>query len=149
MIELTDWLRAELVRRRDQEAPQEACGLISRGDHGLGLWPAPNVAEDPTTTFAIEPENLLAIIQQIERQGDTLVGVYHSHAGTPAPSSTDVETAARWPGLTWVIVGSRPCECLPIPLMGTAADNDLIPDGDCEKCGDTGTVPDFWMGVLS
>jgi proteasome lid subunit RPN8/RPN11 len=112
VIELTDWLRAELIRRADQEAPEEACGLISRADParglpegGIALWAAENAAEDPERGFVIAPDNLLGITRQIEARGETLAGVYHSHpAGTPAPSPGDLETASRWPGLTWIIV---------------------------------------------
>jgi hypothetical protein len=32
--------------------------------------------------------------------------------------------------------------------MGSWEDNDLIPDGDCEVCGDKGLLPDFWVGIF-
>lgn len=125
MIELTDWLRAELARRADAEAPQEAVGLISRADPtqrlpegGIALWAAENVADDPEHAFGIAPEDLRAILHQVEARHETLVGIYHSHSESPAPSPRDVETAAQWPGLTWVIVAR------------------------CEP-------PEFWVGVLA
>lgn len=167
MIELTDWLRAELARRRDQEAPEEACGLISRvaaspglPEGGIELWAAENVAPDPTAGFEIAADNLLGILRQVEKRNGQLVGVYHSHpGGSIAPSPADVETATRWPGLTWIIVGAEKCaacedgmaccgqvldtgECC-AALYGT---DRLVP---CSACGGEQEVPDFWVGVLA
>jgi proteasome lid subunit RPN8/RPN11 len=128
VIELTKWLRAELVRRAEQEAPQEACGLISyappaRGlpEGGIALWAAENVAAEPEHSFTIAPDNLLAILAQIEQRGESLLANYHSHpSGIAAPSPDDVANAAMWPGLTWVIVAH---------------------DGEAE--------PSFWIGTLA
>jgi proteasome lid subunit RPN8/RPN11 len=173
MIELTDWLRRELARRADQEAPQEACGLISRAkparglpEGGIALWAAENASSDPEHHFAIDPDTLLGITRQIEARGETLVGVYHSHpGGVAAPSPEDVETAAQWPGLTWIIVARQPC-----PNCGGSGYVDGVePEccgnttgsgecrGDCavprqveEACPCGGEpVPTFWNGVLA
>lgn len=128
MIELDDWLRSELLRRAENEAPAEACGLISRGAGGkIALWAAENEAADPEHGFEIQSGDLLGILRQIEGRDETLVGVYHSHpGGEPSPSPADVETAARWPGLTWVIVAINAC-----PHCGGATD------------------PKYWNGVLA
>lgn len=155
-IELTDWLRAELWRRRDQEAPEEACGLISRyadGEtSGVSLWGAENVAADPTATFEIGAENLRGILAQIEGRGEVLAGVYHSHTDSPRPSPADVEAAARWPGLTWVIVGIGPClECEGSGEVDAASGGEYTGAAcvDCESADPPGSVPDYWIGVLS
>lgn len=163
MIKLTDWLRDELWRRRSQEAPEECCGLISRytdGEaSGVSLWAAENVAADPTNAFEIGAENLRRILHQIEARNEVLAGVYHSHKDSPRPSPADVEAAARWPGLTWVIVGAGACidcedgaeccgqvldtgECC-AALYGT---DRLVP---CRACGGSQVAPDYWVGVLA
>lgn len=156
MIEITDWLREELWRRRGQEAPEEACGLISRyadGEtSGVSLWAAENVAANPTTEFEIGAENLLGILRQIEARGEELAGVYHSHEHSPRPSPVDVEAAARWPGLTWVIVGVGPClECGGSGEVDAASGDEYTgaPCPDCEGSEPRGSVPDFWRGVLA
>lgn len=161
MIELTDWLTAELIRRADREVPLECCGLISRAPEAdplrpghISLWEAENAAERPETSFFITPEAQFGLLKQIALRGDVLAGVYHSHPRSgPEPSERDRAIAYPWsqiPGvdLTWVIVGRTPCECLPVPMMGGYEDNDLIPDGDCEKCGDAGFTFEFWAGRL-
>ena len=41
-----------------------------------------------------------------EGQGLELAAIYHSHTHTaPYPSQTDINFAANWPGLEWVIIG--------------------------------------------
>lgn len=158
MIELTDWLKAELVRRAEQEAPQEAVGLISRatkpdarGKRPITLWATENVAQEPETTFLVDPKAQTRILNEIWKQKQDWVGIYHSHPrGLATPSETDLMIArGHLLSLTWVIVGRRPCRCLPMPVMGGPGDNDLIPDGDCEICEDSGYVPDFFAGELS
>jgi desampylase len=142
VIELTDWLAAELARRASLVAPREACGLISQADPaqglpegGIALWAAHNVASDPEHAFEIDPVHLLKITGQIEARRETLAGVYHSHPmGLAAPSPTDLETAGHWPGLTWVIIGAKACP--------------RCTEGECGECSE-GDVPDFWIGVLS
>lgn len=165
MIELTDWLRHELVRRSEQEEPHECCGLISRATEatpgvgeGIALWGAENAAEDPEHGFEIDAENLLGIVGQIEKRHEVLVGVYHSHpSGSIAPSPDDVTTAMLWPGLTWIIIGKRECGgCeggvqralvqVSTPDKGAVSVTATAP---CPSCGGEGTQPDFWVGVLA
>jgi len=173
VIELTDWLRAELTQRADAEAPQECCGLISRGGHIQGdgelplcIWVAENVAEDPERGFEIAPDQLLRIIRHIEGTGETLVGVYHSHpAGVASPSPEDVATAARWPGLTWLIVARQPCPncdgsgtvdgvepecCGNTTTSGECRGDCAVPRQVEEACPCGGEVVSvFWNGVLA
>jgi proteasome lid subunit RPN8/RPN11 len=105
VIELTDWLQEELERRATAAAPEEACGLIGRGKFGLGLYAAKNVAESPTDSFVIAPTDQAAILETMERRGEQLVGLYHSHPkGDAWPSERDRAFAAELPPLTWIIV---------------------------------------------
>jgi proteasome lid subunit RPN8/RPN11 len=42
----------------------------------------------------------------IEADGWELGAIYHSHVRSePYPSQTDVNFAANWPGVEWIIVG--------------------------------------------
>ena len=69
---------------------------------------ARNVHESPLK-FEIDPDELLRLWQEIERDGYELGGIYHSHVrSAPYPSQTDVNFAANWPGVEWVIVGLAP-----------------------------------------
>lgn len=157
MITLTPWLRAELIRRANAEAPEECCGLLSRKPNGgICLWRAENASPTPQSNFAIAPDNQLRLLRRIEAYQQTLVGIYHSHSGSPDPSQGDFNTAMRWPGLTWVIIGCKKCEdCdgvgedrIDAAAEAQADPTERQPIGPCESCGGTCTVPDFWIGPL-
>ena len=46
------------------------------------------------------------LLTEIEDRGDELGAIYHSHTrSAPYPSQTDVNFAAGWPGVEWLIVG--------------------------------------------
>ncbi|MDI6893045.1 MAG: M67 family metallopeptidase [Bacillota bacterium] len=95
-----------------REMPREACGLLS----GLGntvacALPLPNVAPDPQHSYLAEPECLYRALAEVERRGEEMLGIYHSHpTGSPALSARDREQAL-WPGVVHVVVsfaGRRP-----------------------------------------
>ena len=49
---------------------------------------------------------LLRLSNAIEAEGCELGAIYHSHTRTaPYPSQTDINFAANWPGVEWIIVG--------------------------------------------
>jgi proteasome lid subunit RPN8/RPN11 len=53
----------------------------------------------------------LRIYNEIEDAGLELGAIYHSHTRSePYPSQTDVNFAANWPGLEWLIVGTGGAE---------------------------------------
>ena len=69
--------------------------------------------------FEIDGKELLHTIEAFEDEGWELGAIYHSHTHTdPYPSQTDINFAANWPGLEWVIVG----------LAGERARRPLLPD---------------------
>jgi len=130
MIELTDWLRDELIDFAEEAAPQECCGLISRPPYNvlghpprLSLWKAQNVSLRPETSFVIAPTEQSSIIHNIWERQEEVAGIYHSHPRSGAePSELDKAIAkSHPPGLTWVIVG--------------------FPDGPEAE-------PEFWVGEL-
>jgi proteasome lid subunit RPN8/RPN11 len=66
---------------------------------------ATNVHASPLK-FEIDPKELLALYQEIEDEGHELGAIYHSHVRSkPYPSQTDINFAANWPGVEWLIVG--------------------------------------------
>lgn len=154
MIELTDDLRAELVQRAEQEAPQEACGLLSGPQPRRGvvtgptrLWPTQNAAAHPETTFFIDPDEQLRVLEEIWAGGEELAGVFHSHPrSAPTPSDRDRAMATaierirpkQATPLVWVIVGLPPC---PLGCKGNT-------DAHCPECRDWGYVTRFFVGPL-
>ncbi len=56
--------------------------------------------------FEIHGPEAQRAIDEFEDAGWELGAIYHSHTHTePYPSQTDINFAANWPGLEWVIVG--------------------------------------------
>jgi [CysO sulfur-carrier protein]-S-L-cysteine hydrolase len=120
----------ELVAHAREEAPNECCGVVAvepgrsprsahspRGRGGAGafddaappraarLHRAVNTAASPLR-FEVDGRELLRMIEAIEQDGCELGAIYHSHTRTaPYPSQTDINFAANWPGVEWIIVG--------------------------------------------
>ena len=64
-----------------------------------------NLAASPFR-FEIAGLTLMRLLDEIEGAGDDLGVLYHSHTRSePFPSQTDVNFAALWPGVEWLIVG--------------------------------------------
>jgi proteasome lid subunit RPN8/RPN11 len=98
-----------LIEHALGDAPNECCGVVAvaPGEPPLAteVHRARNTAASPLR-FEVDPRELLRIIDSIEIAGRELGAIYHSHTRTaPYPSQTDVNFAANWPGVEWIIVG--------------------------------------------
>jgi proteasome lid subunit RPN8/RPN11 len=99
----------ELTAHAREEAPNECCGMIAvepgEPPRAARVHRAVNTAASPLR-FEVDGRELLHTIEEIERNGCELGGIYHSHTRTaPYPSQTDINFAANWPGVEWIIVG--------------------------------------------
>jgi [CysO sulfur-carrier protein]-S-L-cysteine hydrolase len=105
----------ELIAHAREEYDAECCGLIAclepTAEGGDGIRRAVRVRR-ATNVFAsrkrfeIDGKELLRALSEFEEDGLELAAIYHSHTHTPPyPSQTDVNFAANWPGLEWVIIG--------------------------------------------
>ena len=98
-----------LIEHAREEAPNECCGVLAVEDGDLAravrLHRAVNIAASPLR-FEVDGLELLHTIEAIEEDGYELGAIYHSHTRTaPYPSQTDINFAANWPGVEWIIVG--------------------------------------------
>ncbi|HEX3510867.1 MAG TPA: M67 family metallopeptidase [Solirubrobacteraceae bacterium] len=100
----------DLVAHAREEYDAECCGLLGYGPadgatRALRVHRATNVFAS-RKRFEIDGRELLRVIDEFESDGLELGAIYHSHTHTePYPSQTDINFAANWPGLEWVIVG--------------------------------------------
>ncbi len=102
----------DVIAHAREEYDAECCGLIAYapGEAG-GLAQAVRVHRAANVfasrkRFEIDGRELLHALGAFEEGGLDLGAIYHSHTHTaPYPSQTDVNFAANWPGLEWVIVG--------------------------------------------
>ncbi|EJW16618.1 M67 family metallopeptidase [Paenibacillus alvei] len=94
-LRMTDCTYRDMVWHCLQEKPLEACGLLS-GNDGLAkrCWPIVNIDQSPVS-FTMDMEQLDSALKQMERAGEQLLAVFHSHpASIPYPSAYDIEHAA-------------------------------------------------------
>jgi [CysO sulfur-carrier protein]-S-L-cysteine hydrolase len=99
----------ELIEHALADAPNECCGVVAvaPGDPPVasGVHRASNTAASPLR-FEVDPRELIQIIDTIDDAGEDLGAIYHSHTRTaPYPSQTDINFAANWPGVEWIILG--------------------------------------------
>jgi len=97
-------LRRGLIEIAYDTSPHEACGLIvGVGDAAWYLKRMRNVHPNPTNFFAMDPDEQLAVWEEVESRRQQVLGYFHSHVNTPAePSETDLRWAV--PALLSVIV---------------------------------------------
>ncbi|MCS6868852.1 M67 family metallopeptidase [Thermus sp.] len=93
--------RAHLLR----EAPREGVGLWAGRREVERVLPLPNAHPEPLTGYLAEPLALLRALKEVEREGLSLLAIYHSHPQGPAlPSPRDIREA-RW-RVPYVIFGT-------------------------------------------
>jgi len=104
-VRLTASLLDRLVAHARAEFPNECCGWIAARDgDAVTVHPVENVAASPFR-FEMDSGELLRAYAAIEDDGLEPV-IYHSHTRSePYPSQTDVNFAASWPGVPWLILG--------------------------------------------
>ena len=95
----------EIVAHAVRDAPNECCGIVlGRDGAATAARALENLAASPFR-FDIDGRELIrwAFADEGEEQ---LTAIYHSHTrSAPYPSQTDVNFAAGWPGVEWLIVG--------------------------------------------
>jgi proteasome lid subunit RPN8/RPN11 len=86
----------EMLAHARAELPNEACGFLSGSladARVTAFHPARNVDASPLR-YNVHPEDLVRITFAIERAGEDLVAIFHSHTRSGAiPSATDRRTA--------------------------------------------------------
>ena len=103
----------ELVAHALEDPGNEVCGVVSveadraadGAAHAVRVHRARNLHASPLR-FEIDPKELLMLSNTIEEHGWEIGAIYHSHVRSgPYPSQTDINFAANWPGVEWIIVG--------------------------------------------
>lgn len=107
-IWLTEKQVDEIIAHAHQDKPYEACGMLAgKTNQVLQVIPMQNIASDPKHRFEIDPIDLSRHLPQIESEGLSLLGFYHSHPnGDPIPSATDIKEST-YPNTIQLIVGLK------------------------------------------
>ena len=95
-----------IVEHARRDAPNECCGMVATAEGAaVSVHQAENTAASPLR-FEVDGLELHRTLTGIEDAGYELGAIYHSHTRSePYPSQTDVNFAANWPGVEWLIVG--------------------------------------------
>ncbi len=108
-----------IARHALAERPNEACGVIvgsapaADGGTAHRYVACRNAAASPSR-YLVHPDDLLAVLADLDRAGGELWGVVHSHPRTPAvPSSADIAEAA-WPSAVHVLVSLADASRAPV-----------------------------------
>jgi proteasome lid subunit RPN8/RPN11 len=114
-MKIASELLDEVIAHALDDPRNEVCGVVavespsdgSAGRDGVQaarVYRATNVHASPLK-FEIHPDELLKLWNACQAIGD-MGAIYHSHVRSkPYPSQTDVNFAAKWPGVEWIIVG--------------------------------------------
>jgi [CysO sulfur-carrier protein]-S-L-cysteine hydrolase len=107
-MNISSELLNELIAHVREDPTNEVCGVVAvepgESARAVRVFRARNVYASPLK-FEIEPMELLKLSNACEELG-RLGAIYHSHVRSePYPSQTDVNFAAGWPGVEWIIVG--------------------------------------------
>jgi proteasome lid subunit RPN8/RPN11 len=96
----------KVVDHAVRDAPNECCGVVlGRDDSATTVRELENLAASPFR-FDIDGRELLPLVFADDDESEQLLAIYHSHTRSdPYPSQTDVNFAAGWPGVEWLIVG--------------------------------------------
>jgi proteasome lid subunit RPN8/RPN11 len=107
-VEIAPELIDRIVAHARRDFPNECCGMIAvRDGAAVSVHEAENVAASPLR-FEVDGLEVHKTIEAIEDAGGELGSIYHSHTRSePYPSQTDINFAAGWPGVEWLIVGLR------------------------------------------
>ena len=98
-------LREKLLQLAAVSPDEEICGFIGGCENRLlHHYPVANIAQDRKRFFEMDARGQLDAMREIERHGQQLLGIYHSHLSSPAyPSATDIQRHA-YPDLLFAII---------------------------------------------
>ncbi|MBS1251036.1 MAG: Aspartate-semialdehyde dehydrogenase 2 [Anaerolineales bacterium] len=104
-VRLSRALAAEMIQHARERAPEEVCGIVAgENGHFSRVYAARNVAENPSVTYEMDPQEQLRIFKEIDERSWDVAGIYHSHPASPAhPSPTDMRLAF-YPSVVYFIV---------------------------------------------
>jgi proteasome lid subunit RPN8/RPN11 len=98
---------SQMMDDAERRAPEEACGLLAgRGEQAVAVLPITNILHSPVR-YRLDPKQQLDAFMWIDKQGLSLIGIYHSHpAGPDSPSVTDIQEA-YYPEAAYLIWSRR------------------------------------------
>ena len=108
-MDISSDLLDEVIAHALEDPKNEVCGVVAvepgPPTRATRVYRATNIHASPLK-FEIHPDELLKLWNACQQDGSDLGAIYHSHVRSkPYPSQTDVNFAASWPGVEWIIIG--------------------------------------------
>jgi proteasome lid subunit RPN8/RPN11 len=111
-MDIAPELLEQILVHAQEEAPNECCGVVAvapasggRPAQAMRVRAARNIHASPKR-FEIDGKDVIKAIDEFDEAGWDIGAIYHSHTHTPPyPSQTDINFAASWPSVEWIIVG--------------------------------------------
>ncbi len=111
-MDISAEMLGEILAHAREEAPNECCGVVGvlpasddAPAQAKQVLRARNVHASPKR-FEIDGRDVIRAMSEFDEAGWEIGAIYHSHTHTaPYPSQTDINFAAHWPGVEWIIVG--------------------------------------------
>lgn len=106
MIYLNQRHVEEMIAHARADIPNECCGvLVGKDSHVQDVRRTDNALHSPVM-YRIDDKQLLAALRETEKNGQDVIGFYHSHTASEAyPSPTDRRQAmVAWPDVIYVII---------------------------------------------
>lgn len=90
-----------------KELPNECCGVLT-GRHGKIERAIPMTSTQPSPdSYFMDPEEQIQVYSEMEKKGESLLGIYHSHPEGPShPSGLDIQLAFH-PDAVYFIVSLK------------------------------------------
>src|SRR5699024_9355284 len=89
-IKLPHALLHDLLDRARTADHVEICGFIAQSERTFSVYSIDNIARHPDRHFAMAPTDQLAAFGHMQRAGEALIAIYHSHPeGQAVPSAAD------------------------------------------------------------
>jgi proteasome lid subunit RPN8/RPN11 len=108
-MRISSELLSEIVAHAQEDPAIECCGVVAVAPGPPGQAVRVHRAlnkHNSALKFEIDGSELVKLYNEIDGDGYELGGIYHSHVrSAPYPSQTDINFAAKWPGVEWIIVG--------------------------------------------
>lgn len=93
-VSLAAELKEMMIGHARREAPNECCGLLL-GQGGVMERLVPMTSDPPAPdAYFMDPVQQVEVFTEMEKRGERLLGIYHSHPkGPPQPSGADLQLA--------------------------------------------------------
>ncbi|MCP4714288.1 MAG: M67 family metallopeptidase [Deltaproteobacteria bacterium] len=103
-IEILSEFRQEMIAHARRDLPNECCGLLIGTAGRIGRVVPMRSTEPASDAYFMDPIQQVEVLTGMERQGEELIGIYHSHPRGPLePSGMDLQLAFH-PEAVYVIV---------------------------------------------